>query len=298
MGIDSVPLKTPRCMVSMSGMQTAGQVIYLIISMKTRTLLNNISFLSILIAVCMVPTYLGAAPEAVEKKALTVLVTGANRGLGLEMVRAFSADGYTVIGTARKPEAAADLKATGATVVKLDVTSEEDIAAMAKTLEGKRIDIVINNAGYFGPNLMTEKMDNLSTLTREEMTRCMNVNTLGPLFVTQALLPNLRLSKSPKVINISTRSAILGAPSAGAAYGYRVSKTALNMVTRTMAGDGAMRGFMVVSIAPGHNKTHMGTERANLDPAESMKKVKHLIENLKPEHHGGFWFYDGTRRPW
>ena len=254
------------------------------------------TFLLLLFAAILFPLNLRGENEG--QKDLTVLITGANRGLGLEMARQFASDGYTVIGTARKPEAATDLKATGATVVKLDVTSEDDIAAMTKTLQGKRIDILINNAGYFGPNLMTEKMDNLSTLTREEMTRCINVNTLGPLFVTQALLPNLRLCKAPKVINISTRSAILGAGSPGQAYGYRVSKTALNMVTRTMAGDRSMKGIMVVSIAPGHNKTHMGTERANLDPADSMKKVKHLIENLTPEHHGGFWFYDGTRRPW
>ena len=141
----------------------------------------------------------------------TVLITGANRGLGLELVKHFVADDYTVIGTARKPEKATDLKATGATIIKLDVTSEKDIAAMRQTLKGRRIDILINNAGYFGPKLMTEKPDNIEKLTREEMTRCISVNTLGPLFVTQALLPNLRHSQNPKVINMSTRSAILNA---------------------------------------------------------------------------------------
>ncbi len=267
--------------------------------MKTKVFAHkSLLCLFLTLGIILPSSVLAKGAKGAKGKGLTVLITGANRGLGLEMCKQFAADGYTVIGTARKPEKATELKTTGATIVKLDVTSELDIAAMAKTLKGQKIDILINNAGYFGPNLMTEKMDNLNTLTREEMTRCISVNTLGPLFVTQALLPNLRLSKSPKVINISTRSAILAAGSGGHAYGYRVSKTALNMVTRTMAGDKSMQGFMVASIAPGHNKTHMGTHFGNLKPADSMKKVKELIESLTPKHHGGFWFYDGTRRPW
>lgn len=267
--------------------------------MKTKKAPRLASLIFTLMTACLAfPANLLAAPEPAAKKELTVLITGANRGLGLELAKQFSADGYTVIGTARAPESAADLKNTGAMIVKLDVTSEKDIAAMAKTLEGKKIDILINNAGYFGPKLMTENPDNIEKLTREEMTRCFNVNTLGPLFVTQALLPNLRLSQTPKVINMSTSSSILSAGSPGNVYGYRVSKTALNMVTRTMAGDKGMKGFLVISLAPGHNKTDMGTQRAHLDPAQTMKKVKSLIESLTAEQHGGFWFYDGSRRPW
>ena len=188
------------------------------------------------------------------KKDITVLITGANRGLGLEMVKQFAADGYKVIGTARKPEKATDLKATGATVIKLDVTSEEDIAAMAKTLKGQKIDILINNAGYFGPKLMTENPDNITKLTRQEMTTCINVNTLGPIFVTQALLPNLRLSPMKKVVNISTRAASPG----GTAYGYRISKTALNMVTRCMSVDAGMRGIDRDRPCPGAQQNRHG----------------------------------------
>jgi NAD(P)-dependent dehydrogenase (short-subunit alcohol dehydrogenase family) len=250
------------------------------------------AFLLLLSAFILLPLNLRADNEA--KKDITVLITGANRGLGLEMVKQFAADGYKVIGTARKPEKATDLKATGATIVKLDVTSEEDIAAMAKTLKGQKIDILINNAGYFGPKLMTENPDNITKLTRQEMTTCINVNTLGPIFVTQALLPNLRLSPMKKVVNISTRAASPG----GTAYGYRISKTALNMVTRCMSVDAGMRGIIVIALAPGHNKTDMGTHRGNLDPAQSMKKVKALIESLTPKHHGKLWFYDGSPMKW
>lgn len=228
----------------------------------------------------------------------TVLITGANRGLGLELTKHFIKDGYTVIGTARTPEKATELKTTKAEVLQLDVTSEESIAAMAKTLEGRSIDILVNNAGYFGPNLMTEKMDTLSTLTRAEMETCIAVNTLGPLFVTQALLPNIKAGKNPRIINISTRAAILNNKGAGRAYGYKVSKTALNMVTKNMSADPNLRGVIVVSLAPGHNKTDMGTKKGNLDPTKTMAIVQQLIVNFEKKHHGGFWFYDGSPRDW
>ena len=250
--------------------------------------------LAVLTVLCLI--FSGNAET--NKKDLTVFITGANRGLGLEMAKQFSADGYRVIGTARKPEKAIELKATGAMVVQLDVTDEESIKNMAKAVQGKKIDILINNAGYFGPKLMTQRPDNLQSLTRKEMELCYAVNTMGPIFVTQALLPNLRKSDVKKVVHISTRSAILNAGSPGLAYGYRVSKTALNMVTRTMAGDKSMKGFIVVSLAPGHNKTDMGTHWANLKPEESIKKVKALIESLTRKHHGGFWFLDGSPRKW
>ena len=103
-----------------------------------------------------------------QDKNITVLITGANRGLGLEMTKQFIADGYNVIGTARKPERAADLKATGATIVQLDVANQESIDAMVKLLNGQAIDILINNAGYYGPNKLDTEPDKLNNVTRGE----------------------------------------------------------------------------------------------------------------------------------
>ncbi|MBK1829426.1 SDR family oxidoreductase [Verrucomicrobiaceae bacterium R5-34] len=259
---------------------------------------SSILILSLLVLFGSMSSIWAEEAEPASHKNSRVLITGANRGLGLEMAKQFVAKGYQVIGTARKPEQAVALKQTGATVMKLDVTSEADIAALAKALEGEKIDILINNAGYFGPKLMTENPENLAKLTRQEMELCYRVNTLGPLFVTQALLPNLKLAEDAKVVHISTRASILSKGTSGTAYGYRVSKTALNMVTRTMSGDQAMKGILVVAIAPGHNKTHMGTERGKLDPQQSMAQVIDLIENLTRKHHGGLWYYDGSRLPW
>ena len=232
------------------------------------------------------------------EKAPTVLITGANRGLGLEFAKQFSEKGYTVIGTSRSPEKATDLKATGAEILKLDVTSEEDIAALAKSLEGRKIDILLNNAGYFGPKLMREKgVSNFETIKREELEDCIRVNTFGPLFVSRALLPNLRLSKDPKIVNISSRFGIIG-EGVDVAWGYGVSKTALNRVIANMHAALHKEGFIVIALAPGHNKTDMGTDAGKLEPKESIGKMIPLIENLTKEKSGHFWYYDGKELPW
>jgi len=228
----------------------------------------------------------------------SVLVTGANRGLGLDLCKAYLADGYTVYGTARKPDEAAELRETGATVLQLDVTSEESIAALAKELEGKPIDILINNAGYFGPKLMTENPDTIKTVTRKEMELCYAVNTMGPIFVTQALLPNLKASKQKKVVNMSTRASIITNGAGPGAMGYQVSKQALNMATLSMQAGLKKDGIIVVAVAPGHNKTDMGTVRGKLDPSKSMPMLKKVIEELTPKKGGQFWYYDGKKLPW
>ncbi|MGJ8676760.1 MAG: SDR family oxidoreductase [Akkermansiaceae bacterium] len=233
-----------------------------------------------------------------ENSQSTVLITGANRGLGLEFATQYRAAGYQVIGTARTPDKADELKATGAEVVKLDVTSEEDIAALADTLKGRKIDILINNAGYFGPIALDDrKKAKMKNVQRQEVTDCFNINTVGPIFITQALLPNLRLSTTPKVINISTRASMISRPN-HAAIGYSISKAALNMVTVIMHSHFSREGFIVISLAPGHNKTDMGTDRAKLSPEVSIAKMIPLINSLKPDQSGQFWYYDGSKLAW
>ncbi len=233
-----------------------------------------------------------------QDKGVTVLITGANRGLGLEMAKQFSADGYHVIGTARKPEKATELKATGARVMKLDVTNEESIQALVKDLDGTTIDILINNAGYFGPNKIGEKLDELEAVTRKEIEDCFAVNAMGPVFITKALLANLRQSKIKKLIYISTRSSQHSKPGASAAYGYKMSKAALNMGVGIMNMSLSKENFITVAIAPGWVKTDMGTKNAELSPTQSISKVKLLIEAVTAKHNGGLWYYNGERLSW
>ena len=232
----------------------------------------------------------------------TVLITGANRGLGLELSKQFAADNYYVIGTARTPKKATELKAVADEVLQLDVTSDESIKGLSNALNGKTIDILVNNAGYLGPTLGfgpgREKTPTLKNLTRGEVLDCFAVNSAGPIFVTQGLMPNLLASKQPKIIVISSRSGIVNQDRSAGAYGYRISKTAVNRAVKIMSVDKTLGNAIVVAIAPGHNKTDMGGKRAKLTPDESMKKVKILIEGLTKKHDGGFWFYNGEELPW
>ena len=229
----------------------------------------------------------------------TILITGANRGLGLEMARKFAADDYYVIGTARSPEKAIELKEVAAEVRALDVTEDESIKVLAKSLKGKTIDISVNNAGYFGPTGSVGKTAGLKELTRSEILDCFAVNSAGPISVTQGLLPNFLAAEKPKVVIISSRSGILTGKARGAnAYGYRMSKTAVNRAVRILAEDPVLKKAVVVVLAPGHNQTDMGGERTKLKPEESMKLVKQGIEELTQKHDGGFSYYDGKRLPW
>ncbi|MDP4624715.1 MAG: SDR family oxidoreductase [Akkermansiaceae bacterium] len=255
--------------------------------MKLKTLLLH--------AICSLCLFTGLSAQEANKD-ITVLITGANRGLGYEFAKQFSEKGYTVIGTARTPEEATELKATGAEILKLDVTSEEDIAALAESLKGRKLDILINNAGYFGPTLSVGKKNaKINNITRKEMLDCFTINTMGPIFLSQALLPNLKLSTNPKIINISTRSSQLSTRP-GKAWGYSVSKTGLNMVTMNLHGELSKQGFIVIALAPGHNQTDMGN--GDLMPEESIGKMIPLIENLTKEKSGRFWYYDGKELPW
>ncbi|MGJ8643471.1 MAG: SDR family oxidoreductase [Luteolibacter sp.] len=226
------------------------------------------------------------AAQAEEENKMTVLITGANRGLGFEYAKAFAAAGDTVIGTARSPEEATELKSIGAEVIKLDVTSDEDIANMAKTLKGRKIDVLINNAGYLSRET-----------TRKEMNLSFEVNTMGPLYVSEALIPNLSLSDSPKIVNISSRAGRLEDNPAKMGA-YNISKAALNMVTLNLHGRLAKKGFIVVSLAPGLNRTDMIGNKGGKDPADSAAEIIPLIKSFTQKHAGGFWYFDGSELDW
>ncbi|MBK1855927.1 SDR family oxidoreductase [Verrucomicrobiaceae bacterium 5K15] len=246
------------------------------------TVLTTLSrlFLALAFLVCL-PNCTQAEDEP-----LTVLVTGANRGLGLEHAKQWTAAGHKVIGTARKPAEAKELKATGAQVLQLDITSDDDIANLAKELKGQKIDVLINNAGYMNRGL-----------NREALQRCFNINATGPLLLAKALQPNLKLSKHPKIVNISSGLGSI-ARTRGSYAAYSMSKAALNMATRQLHGQLAGDGFIVISLNPGHNKTDMGGAGAPLDPKDSVPQMLKLITGLKPDQSGKFWYINGSEVPW
>lgn len=183
---------------------------------------------SIAIVLLAIVLGLSAIPEesaATDDLSPVVLITGANRGLGLEMAQQYSEAGWTVIGTARKPDSATDLKALGVRVLQLDVTEPESVVRLAAELDGQPIDLLINNAGIL-PRAST-----LSNAEIEVVARALEVNTLGPMRVTKALLPNLSASERRMIINVSSDLGSLTQNESGRLYGYRESKAALNMFT-------------------------------------------------------------------
>ena len=221
-----------------------------------------------------------------------VLVTGANRGIGLEFVQQLQAKGYDVIGTARKPENADELEATGARVEQLDVTDANSVAQIAERLDGVPIDILINNAG-----MLSRADSTLDTLDFEMMERSFQVNSLGPLRVTQALLPNLRAGESKTVVNITSLMGSIEL-STGFAYSYRTSKTALNQINKIISVELADEGFINIVMHPGWVRTDMGGENASLSKTESVSGMLGVIDGLDAESNGKFFNYDGSELPW
>ena len=230
--------------------------------------------------------------EPMIQAAQTVLVTGANRGMGLEYAKQYQAKGFKVIGTARKPGEATELNKLGVDVVQLDVTDADSVAAMAKVLDGRAIDILINNAGYLNRNDST-----LDTVDFDTMEFTLAINTLGPLRVIKALMPNLQKGEGKKVINISSQ---LGSVerSRGGLYSYRVSKAGLNMINKNLSAEYSDAGFTFVVIHPGWVATDMGGPNATYSPEESIKNVIKVIDGLTTKDNGKFYDLKGETLPW
>jgi NAD(P)-dependent dehydrogenase (short-subunit alcohol dehydrogenase family) len=221
-----------------------------------------------------------------------VLVTGANRGLGLEFARQYKEAGWQVIGTARKPDAATELQGLDVTVVQLDVTDANSIARMAMDLDGQPIDLLINNAGVLS------MQDTLPQTDIEAVVWALNVNTLGPMRVSQALLPNLSKGKGKTIVSISSGLGSIERNGGGRFYGYRESKAALNMFTRSLAAELRDEGFIVIVMDPGWVQTDMGGPNATLTPEQSIRGVRAVIDGLAAEDTGTFRKHDGETVPW
>jgi NAD(P)-dependent dehydrogenase (short-subunit alcohol dehydrogenase family) len=222
----------------------------------------------------------------------TVLVTGANRGIGLEYARQFHAKGYRVIGTARDPAEAADLAKVSDRVEALDVTDAASVAALAQRLKGVPIDILVNNAGMFDRrDTAVEKVD------FEIMEQTFAVNTLGPLRMVQALLPNLRAGQRKVIVNMSSQLGSIG-NSTGEWYAYRASKAALNQINRSLSLELGKEGFRSVVLHPGWVRTDMGGEQATYTPEESVSGLVAVIEGLGPDDNGRFLDFRGQPIPW
>ncbi|MCR9105775.1 MAG: SDR family oxidoreductase [Gammaproteobacteria bacterium] len=233
----------------------------------------------------------GAALAALDKNT-TALVTGANRGIGLELATQLKAMNVNVIGTARNPAAAEQLNALGVRVEQLDVADAASVAALAERLKGVKIDLLINNAGVGG-----QAANTLADIDFEQLAQVFSINSTGPMRVTQALLPNLTAGSGKTVVQVSS---VMGsiAQNAGGYYGYRASKAALNMLNKSLSAELGPQGFTCVVVHPGWVKTRMGGAAAPVEVPDSVAGLLKVIGGLRPEDNGRFIDFQGNEIPW
>jgi NAD(P)-dependent dehydrogenase (short-subunit alcohol dehydrogenase family) len=219
------------------------------------------------------------------------VITGANRGIGLALARQLTERGEEVIATARNPATATELVALGGRVVPLDVQDDDSVQAFAQALGNEPIDVLINNAG------MAIK-DGLGNLDFEGMKSVIDTNTVGPLRVLQAVLPQIKSSGSAKVINITSRMGSIEENSSGGMYAYRISKAALNMAISVSSIDLKEAGVTVIGIHPGWVKTDMGGTNAQVDVDDSAASILSTVDGLTVKDTGRFMDRDGSAIPW
>ena len=224
----------------------------------------------------------------------TVLITGAGRGLGFEFAKQYAADGWKVIATVREPAAGAKLSALGKTVeVHLaDVTDRAAIARLAKDLRGAAIDVLICNAGIYGP-----KGQPFGQTDYAAWEQVMRVNVMAPMAVVEALVDNVAASAQKRIVMMSSGLGSIARNDGGDPI-YRSSKTALNQVMRTLSAELKDRGITVVSVSPGWVKTDMGGSAAPLTADVSIKGLRKVIAGLSVKDTGRYLHYDGTENPW
>jgi NAD(P)-dependent dehydrogenase (short-subunit alcohol dehydrogenase family) len=218
----------------------------------------------------------------------TVLITGANRGIGLELARLCAGRGDQVVAVCRK--ASPVLEQLGVQVeAGVELTSERDVVALVERLAGVRVDVAILNAGIL-------ERGALGDLDVESIRRQFEVNAVAPLRLVAALAP--ALAKGSKIALITSRMGSIGDNSSGGSYGYRMSKVALNMAGVSLAHDLAPRDIAVGIYHPGYVRTGMTGGSGNLDASESAALLLARIGELSPAATGGFWHASGERLPW
>ena len=217
-----------------------------------------------------------------------VVITGANRGIGLELARHYQSEGWRVTGVCR--ESSTELDRLAAQIIEgIDVTSTGCIERLVTTLRGQTIDLLINNAGLL-------LNDNLGELDFDALRLQMETNAFAPLMIIEALLPNLQ--EGSKIANITSRMGSITDNDSGGHYGYRASKAAFNALGRSLAIDLKERGIAVAQLHPGFVKTRMVNFGGLITPEESVAGLVARIEALSLANSGSFWHSNGEELPW
>ncbi|MEM1269403.1 MAG: SDR family oxidoreductase [Bacteroidota bacterium] len=231
---------------------------------------------------------------------MTVLVTGANRGLGLEFVRQYAAAGATVHACCRTPSGADELYAIPGSVHvhELDVLKHAEIDRLARELEGTPIDILINNAGIYGPRpSQGDYRQTFGHVDYDVMRRVFEVNSLSPLKMAEAFAEHVAASDQKKLVTISSTMGSIS-NTGGGFLAYRTSKAAVNMIMANLALRLRERGVIVTNFCPGWVKTDMGTDAATLTPETSITGLRTQIAGLTMDDSGSFMRWDGKQIAW
>ena len=228
----------------------------------------------------------------------TVLLSGANRGLGLEFARQLVARGDEVIATCRDQAAASALNRlceanANLNLLELEVRDSGSIARLARQLDGKAVDILINNAGVYGPRGAA-----FGELDGAAWAEVMQVNSIAPIMLAQALLPNLRKGSQRKLVFITSRMGSIADNRGGGSYIYRSSKSALNAAVKSLAVDLADEDIVSVLLHPGWVQTDMGGPNALIGASASISGMLQVIDRAGQAESGSFLAHDGAAIPW
>ncbi|MGD9941894.1 MAG: SDR family oxidoreductase [Burkholderiaceae bacterium] len=223
----------------------------------------------------------------------TALVIGASRGLGLEFVRQYLGDGWNVFGTHRSEADRVRLRELGAHTLKFDVLDTNDLAGLSWQLDGEKLDVLIVNAGVYGPRTSNLRQPP----TPDEFDLVMRTNVLAPMRLVPLVAPLLGPSRGTLAI-ISSRMGSIA--DAGASYGmlYRVSKAAENMVAKLAHAEYATLGVRVLALHPGWVRTDMGGPNADVETADSIAGMRRIIDNPAAYPGGCFYDYRGQSLAW
>ena len=224
----------------------------------------------------------------------TALVLGASRGLGLEFVRQYRADGWRVIAAARSDEGVTALNALGAEAHKLDLTDAAAVAGLGWKLDGETLDVAIYNAGVIGPRSETAQ-----PVTREEFDAVMHTNVLGPMMALPLLLPLVEAGNHGRggvLAVLSSRMGSIGAMDSNRSWLYRVSKASANAALKSVSLDA--RHAICVALHPGWVQTDMGGPKADITPHQSVSGMRRVLAGVTHHDNGSFHNYDGTSIPW
>lgn len=229
----------------------------------------------------------------------TLLITGANRGLGLEFVKQYAAAGWRVLACCRAPATAEALQALAdashgrVTLHALDVADFSAIGALAQQLRGTPIDLIINNAGVY-----PDRHGGFGRTDYDAWAHAFRVNTMAPLKMAEALIGNLELGTGKTIAAVSSKMGSVADNTSGGGYLYRSSKAALNIVVKSLSLDLAARGIRAVVLHPGWVQTDMGGPNALITAETSVAGMRGVIERLTAADSGRFIGYDGKEVPW